>query len=406
MSNRSRSFWVAAWTLALLAPTSTALAWPSVDAAGNRVPLLGGRWTIALPQDTLRATPNAPPDAPPARDELDSLAVYRSTEGNLGVRATLLESTRPDDLEAAVRTLPAPCATPTYAMIDNRADLLAMRCTDVSPDGAFRPITVFAVHPDGWVDRIEGLIETTDPADEMGRAAGVEYAEAVMQTLSAGQVEQPVERGTITLARACEEGDASDPLTLTLPSDWIAIRDTTPLSSLVRMMRVVPLGTARVIVAVELSPSGTAPLRVAEGMGEHRSGTLLGQSVDWLVLQQEGTPIGMRELASELTVTCGAGATPYTSAMRLSLGGPTDRLDEAQHVLETLALGGERGHTAQLVGVSSEEPAIEEGPPETEADADADAEAQGHFWSIAIGGASLLLLGAAFVLRGRTTRPK
>ena len=126
--------------------------------------------------------------------------------------------------------------------------------------------------------------------------------------------------------------------------------------------------------------------------------------MQWLVLHQDGAPTAIRQVASEMTVDCGGGAT-YARALRMSLGGPTGTLDEAQRVLETLALGGSRGHRVTLADVSSEAP-VELDAPDGETEEDREMESRGHFWSIAIGATSLLLLAAALVLRGRTTRPK
>jgi hypothetical protein len=404
MSNRRFSIGVALW-LALLAPTSTALAWPTVEPEGHRVPLLGGRWTVALPENAVRAAAQTPPSAPPPREELDSATIVQTDEGNFGMRATLLESTRPEDLAAAVRGLPAPCTTPAYGTIGERTDLVAIRCTEPSPDGAFRPISVYAVHTDGWVDRIEALVETTNPDDTDGRTAGVAYAEAVMATLTASAAPDAVERGTIEVARACEQGEDADRITVTLPDGWIALRDAMPNGDLLRLTRVVPLGTGRAMLAIELASAGTQPPRVPEGVGEHQSGTLLGQTADWLVLHQEGSATSVRQVASEITIDCGGGST-FARTLRLSVGGPVDTVVEGQHVLETMALTTTRGHTVELAGISSEAP-VEEAPDlEAMSDEDRATEEQGHFWSIAIGGASLLLLAAALVLRGRTTRPK
>ncbi len=404
MSNRSHLLGGAALALALSLATTPALAWPAVDPAGNRVPVLAGRWSVVMPEDTVRAAATPPPNAPPSREALDSAGMYQSAEGNFAIRGTLLESSRPDDLEAAVRALPAPCATPTYGTIGDRTDLVAVRCADVSPDGAFRPISVYAVHTDGWVDRIEALVETHDPDDGVARTAGAEYAEAVMATLTAGQAPDAVERGTIELARACVDGEAADPITLTLPEGWIALRDDLGNGTLVRITHVVPLGTERAMLAVEVAPAGTEPPRAPEGVGVLAPGTLLGAPVQWLVLHQDGAPTAIRQVASEMTVECGGGAT-FARALRMSLGGPTGTLDEAQRVLETLALGGSRGHRVTLADVSSEAP-VELDAPDGETEEDREMESRGHFWSIAIGATSLLLLAAALVLRGRTTRPK
>ena len=359
-----------------------------------------------MPADTARATPTLPPSMPPAVDERDSVAVYQNGEGSIAVRSTLLESTRPDDLEAAVRALPAPCPTPTYGTFGDRTDVVAIRCTEASPDGAFRPISLYAVHPDGWVDRIEALVDTENHTGETARTAAVAYAEALLATLTAGEAPRPVETGTITIVSACTDGDASDPLTVTLPADWVAIRDTAPEHDLVRLMRVVPLGTQRVMVAIDLTGAETEVPRVPPGSGTHRHGTLLGSDADWLVLHEEGTPLAMWQLASTISVDCGGGTT-YARTMRLSLGGPTEIVDPAETVLETMALGGARGHHVSVTPIPLEV-AAEEAPVEAQAEGadDHEAEEQSHLWSYAIGGASLLLLAAAMVLRGRTTRPK
>lgn len=403
MSNRSRFVLGALAALALSSIAPTAHAWPTVDPAGHRVPVLAGRWTVVMPESTARAVATPPPNAPPSREELDSAGLYQDPDGNFAVRGTLLESTRPDDLAAAVRALPAPCATPSYGTIGERADLVAVRCTEPSPDGAFRPLTVYAVHTDGWVDRIEAMVEPHDPEDSIARTAGGEYAEAVLATLSAGEAPAAVERGTIEVARACVEGEAADPLTITLPSDWIAIRDTLGDGQLLRMTRAAPLGGDRAMVAVELAPAGTPPPRAPEGVGTHATGTLLGSTVDWLVLHQDGAPTAVRQTASELTVECGGGAS-FARALRLSIGGPTATLDDAQHVLETLALGGGRGHAATLSEVSSEAPtddvAAAEGASDDE---DAALEAEGRSWSIGIGVGSVVLLAAALALRARAS---
>ncbi len=405
MSTRSRSSLGVTLVLALLAPASSALAWPTVDPSGNQVPVLRGRWTVALPEDTLRAAATQAPNAPAAREELDSAAVVRTPEGNLAIRGVLLESTRPDDLAAAVRTLPAPCPSPTYGTLGERTDLVAVRCTEASPDGALRPLSVYAVHPDGWVDRIEAMVETTDPDDEAARTAGIAYAEAVMATLTPGPAPDAVERGTIEIARACEADGAADRLTITLPDGWIAMRDTMGTTELVRLTHVVPLGSERPMLAIELSPAGSEPPRVPEGVGALRAGAILGSPVDWLVIEDEGQPTSVRQVAAELTVDCGGDAR-YARALRLSLGGPRATVDEGQRILEALTLGSTRGHTAELTAVSSQAPAIDESALDEGSDEDRAAAQQGHFWSIAIGGASLLLLAAALVMRGRTTRPK
>lgn len=390
--------------LAVLAPASSALAWPAVDPAGNRVPVLAGRWTVALPESTLRATPEAAPGLPPPREALDSAGLVQIPEGNFGIRGTLLESTRPEDLAAVVRTLPAPCPTPTYGTIGERTDLVAVRCVDVSPDGALRPITVYAVHPDGWVDRIETLIETTDPDDDMTRASGVEYAEAVLATLTPDAAPDAVERGTVEVARACEQDDQSDPITITLPEGWIAIRDTLGAISLLRITQVVPLAAPRAMVAIELAPSGTAPTLVPAGVGQLVHGTILETQLDWLAVEQTSVGTGVRRLTMELSVDCGSGES-FARAMNLSLGGPMATLDPAQHVLETLSFGTARNHTLGVTFVSTQAPPEAEVPELASAE-DREMDEQGHFWSIAIGGASLLLLAAALVMRARTTRPK
>lgn len=396
--------------LAFLAPAPAALAWPTVDPDGYRVPVLGGRWTVAMPETTARAAATPQPGAPTPREALDSVGVYESpNEGNFAVRGTMLESTRPDDLEAAVRSLPAPCAAPEYGRVGDRTDLVAVRCSEPSPDGALRPLSVYAVHSDGWVDRIETLLETTNPDDAAARTAGVAYAEAVIATLRADSSTDAVERGTVEVARACEADGAADTLTLTLPEGWVAIRDPEPDGVLLRLMSVVPLGGERAIAAVQLVPAGSEPQRVPEGVGVLEPGQLLGNTVEWLVIHQDGAPTGVRRLATEVTVDCGGGAT-FARALWLSVGGPTATLDRGQRVIESLALGGGRGHTAAVAVVSSEaqvvEPDVDDDAAGGRAEVDRETERQGHFWSIAIGAGSLLLLGAALVMRGRTTRPK
>ena len=393
-----------AWLVMLswLALPSTALAWPAIDRAGHRMPLLGGRWTIALPEDAIPAAIAGDPTGPTPREELDGLALLNTTDGHFAIHATLLEATRPADLAAAIRTLPAPCADPTYAPLGDRTDVLTIRCTTPSPDGAFRPIVAFAVHTDGWVERFEAMIETSDPDDTRARDEGVVFAEAVLMTLRAEDVPAAVDRGTIELGRACESEGAFDALSLTLPDGWVATRQNLAGGQLLRILRVIPLGEGRAMLAVDLAAAGTPPPRLPEGMGTLRASALLGEPVDWLVAEASGQ--GMRQLAVELVIDCGGGAT-YARALRLSTGGPSASVDEGQHILESLTLRSERGHHVALEAVSSEAPPIED-PAVGDVSAVEDDGAQGHFWSIAIGGASLLLLGAALAMRARSTRSK
>lgn len=408
MSNRSAALGVLV-VFCWLVPASSALAWPSVDPEGHRTPFLGGRWTVALPESAAPAFVQPPPGQPVPRAEIDGLIMLETDEGHFALHATLLESTRPDDLAAAVRGLPPACATPTYGTIGERTDMVVERCTDVSPDGAFRPLIVFAVHPDGWVDRIEALVETTSPDDEAGKAAGAAYAEAVMATLVAALPmggDPAVTRGTVELDRACTAGEEADALTFTLPEGWIAMRDGSSATTLLRMTHVVPLGTPRPMIAIQLVAAGTEPQRLPADVGTRHESRLAGESMEWLAVEQAGEQ-GVRRAAAEITIDCGGGST-YARAMSLSIGGPTGTLDDAQHIVETFAIRSDRGHALSLAPVSlvaapEEAVALDAGG---ETEEDRAAERQGHFWSIAIGAGSLLLLGAALVMRSKTTRPK
>jgi hypothetical protein len=388
MSTRSL---VLSIVLAALTIPSTALAWPTIDPAGHRAPLLGGRWTIALPEGATPGTLGGPPGAATPRFETDGVVVLESPEGHFAVHATLLNATRPTDLEAAVRTLPPPCEAPTFAPLADRTDAVTVRCAAPSPDGTFRPIVVFAVHTDGWVERFEAMIETSDPGDTTARDQAVVFAEAALTTLRAEDVPAAVERGTIELQRGCVSGSDFDAFTLTLPEGWIAMRNEQAGGALLRIMPVVELGAARPTLAASLEPAGTPPSRVPPGLGTLRTSALLGGNVDWLVIEPEGEPQGMRQVAADLTVSCGDEGT-FARALRLSAAGPQTSLDEAQRVLETLTLTSARGHHATLDVIPSEQPVHE--------DADAPPE-DGHVLSIAIGGASIALLVVALALRAR-----
>src|SRR5262249_31734376 len=151
---------------------------------------------------------------PTPRMELDTVAMVTVPEGHFAIRATLLETSQPADLEAAIRQTPSPCLSPTYGRLGDRSDRVVIRCSDPSGDGAFRPLVVFDVPPDGWVDRLETQIETTDPTDSAARTEGVLYAEAAMATLQPEDAAPAVERGTIELGRACEASGTGDALTM------------------------------------------------------------------------------------------------------------------------------------------------------------------------------------------------
>lgn len=403
MSNRSRFSLLAALVLSICVPTSRALAWPTVDAAsGHRVTMLGGRWSLALPEDTSLAPTTGGPSGFHAPQTIDGIATVSTPEGHLAVRATLLETTRPTDLEAAVRATPPPCASPSYGTLGDRTDLVVIRCTEASPDGALRPLVAFAVHTDGWVDRIETQIEVSGPASEEARASAVAYAEAVLASLRAEEATPDVERGTVQLAEVCN--DTPDPLTITLPEDWVATRQVVGGTTLVRATQLTPMGAPRAMVAIELSPAGTEPPRVPEGAGTLHDGALLGGAVQWLVVESPSEDAGLRQLASEITVDCGASGT-WARALRISIGGPRDRLAAAQTLTETLALGTEHARHATLAAVSSEAPVEPPLPLEGETEDD-EAVRVGHLWSYAIAGVSIAMLIAALVLRGRNTRPK
>ncbi|MFO0686146.1 MAG: hypothetical protein U0234_29055 [Sandaracinus sp.] len=403
MSNRSRLPLLALLVLSICAPTSRALAWPTVDAeSGHRVTMLGGRWSLALPDDTSLSPTTGGPSGFHAPQTIDGIATVSAPEGHFAIRATLLETTRPADLEAAVRATPPPCASPTYGTLGDRTDLVVIRCTEPSPDGALRPLVGFAVHTDGWVDRIETQIEVSTGASEEAHASAVAYAEAVLGSLRAETAEPDVERGAVALAEVCN--DAPDTLALALPEDWIATRQTVGGTTLIRATQLTPMGAPRAMIAIELSPAGTEPPRVPEGAGVLRDGSLLGGAVRWLVVESPSDPAGLRQLASEITVDCGASGT-WARALRISIGGPREQLAEAQTITETIALGSEHGRHATLAAVSSEAPV--EPPLPLEGDAEGDEAVRvGHLWSYAIAGVSIAMLIAALVLRGRNTRPK
>jgi hypothetical protein len=404
----ARTSLLTALSLALvLAWSPTAHAWPAVDPAGHRVALLGGRWTLALPEDATAGPIAGDPHGPMARAELDGVAQLASPEGRFAVRATLLEASRPDDLAATVATLPQPCAGASTGPLGERTDAIAIRCTTPSPDGAFRPFVVYAVHTDGWVERFEAQIETTDPLDAAARESGVAFAEAVLATLRAEDAAPAVERGTIEVAQACAEGDVHDTFTVTLPEGWVATRQSMPGATLVSFFHVVPLAQPRPVLALTVAPNADMLSLLPAGAGTPRSSTLLGARVDWLAVGDASGARGMREVAVDLTVDCGGGDS-FARTMQLSVGGPEAMLDEGQHVLESLALASTRGHTAVIAGRSTEAPVVEDDGAAIAAQAREDeaAQASTHLTSMIIGGISLAMLAVAMWLRGRTTRPK
>lgn len=387
--------------LVVSVPASRALAWPTVEAAsGHRVTLLGGRWSAVLPEDSSLAPTTGGPSGIHAPQTIDGIATVSAPDGHFALRATLLEATRPTDLEAVVRATPPPCASPTYGTLQERTDLVVIRCTEPSPDGAFRPLVAFAVHTDGWVDRIETQLEPTDAASEAARTDGVAYAEAVLGSLRAEQAAPDVLRGTVELASVCSE--TPDALSITLPEGWVATRQSALGTTLVRITQLTAMGEPRAILAIELSPAGTEPPRVPEGAGTLHDGSLLGGAVRWLAVESPTEPSGLRQLASEISVDCGGG--DWARALRISIGGPRERMGEAQAIAETIALGAEHGRHATLAAVSSEAP-VEPLPLEGDGEGE-EAVRVGHLWSYAIAGVSIAMLIAALLLRGRNTRPK
>jgi hypothetical protein len=383
--------------------TGRALAWPTLDPDGPRTPLLGGRWTILLGPDASTAAAVADPRGPRSRAELDGVATIRGDDGRLAVRATLLSATRPADLEAVVRALPAPCETPTIAAFPGHDGTVAISCTEPSPDGAFRPLVLYATHTDGWVDRIEVQLETDAATDT---AAALAFANAVATSLRAEDVAAAVERGTVELARACEEGSAGDALTITLPEGWIATRQGDAQLMMLQLVRVGELGVRRPLASIAFSPLDAAPARIPAGAGTPRAGTLLGHDVEWLEIVGPPEMPGIRELALGLSVACGEGATPWTGTVQLSAGGPSAMLDDGTHVLETLAMHSDRGHTVDVTPLGTEEEPAPEAPAIDTTAEDEAAEQTSHLWSMVIGAVSLGLLVLALVLRSRGTRAK
>jgi hypothetical protein len=381
--------------------TTHALAWPELTPDGPRTPLLGGRWTIALGPDASTAPAAGDPRGPTPRVELDGIATMRAEDGRLVVRATLLFATAPADLEAIVRTLPAPCATPTIAAFPEHAGWIAIRCSEPSPDGALRPIVLYATHTDGWIDRIEVRLEIDEATD---RAAATAFADAVVATLRAEDVPAAVERGTVEVARACVAGDAADPFTVTLPEGWIATRQQGGELAMIQIVRVAELGGRRPIGSAVFSPTGAVPARIPAGAGTPHAGRLLGSDVEWLEISQGDDAPGIREVALALSVACGADAPPWTGTLQLSAGGASSTLDESTRVLETLAMGSDRGHTVTLTTLGTEEePLPEDAMPVASGDDEA-AERTSHLWSMGIGAVSVLLLVTALVIRSRTKR--
>lgn len=383
-------------------PAAHALAWPTLDPEGPRTPLLGGRWTILLGPEASTAAAVSDPLGPTPRAELDGIAAMRAEDGRLAVRATLLYATAPADLEAAVRALPAPCQTPTIAPLADHEGVIAITCSEPSPDGAFRPLVLYARHTDGWVDRLEVQLETDEVSDPTQAMA---FANAVASSLRAEDVAPAVERGTVGVTRACVSGDAGDPLTVTLPEGWIATHQGDLNLELVQLVRIAELGTPRPIASIVFSPVGAPPARIPAGAGAPHAGSLLGTDVEWLEIVGPGNAPGIREVALGLSVDCGGGAPPWTGTIQLSAGGASSTLDEGTRALETLSMGGERGHTVVVTAIGTEE----EAPPEAQLDTsaeDAAAEQTSHLWSMVIGAVSLAMLVLALVLRGRATRPK
>ncbi len=384
-------------------PAAHALAWPTLDPEGPRTPLLGGRWTILLGPGVSTAPAVSDPRAPLPRASLDGVAAMHDEEGRLAVRATLLFATRPEDLEAVVRTLPAPCDAPSIATLPGHEGVIAITCTEPSPDGAFRPLVLYATHTDGWVDRIEVQLETDEASDP---AAAMAFATAVASSLRAEDVAPDVERGVVEVTRACVAGEASDPFTVTLPEGWIATRQGGEELAVLQLMKATALGTPRPLASIALTPLGAPPARIPAGAGAPRAGSLLGTSVEWLEIVGPADAPGMREVAVAVHVECGGDAPPWGGTLQLSAGGPSSLLDEGTRVLESLAMAGDRGHVAVATPIGTEEEAIPELEPSA-SDAEDEAAAQtSHLWSMGIGAASLLLLLLALVLRGRTTRPK
>ncbi len=385
-------------------PAARALAWPTLEPEGPRTSLLGGRWTIALGPDVSAAAAMGDPRVP-TRAELDGIATMRTDDGRLSVRATLLSATRPADLEAVVRALPAPCTTSAIGPLADHEGVVSIACTEPSPDGAFRPLVLYATHTDGWVDRIEVQLDIDEASD---RALALAFATAVAASLRAEAAAPAVERGTVEIARACVAGEAADRFTVTLPEGWIATRLGDEELTVLQFVRVGEVGARRPIASISFASGAMPPARIPAGAGTPREGTLLGSSVEWLEVSGPPDQPGLRETALELSVACGGDGPAWTGTIQLSVGGPAGMLDEGARVLETLALSSDRGHTVSTTGLGTEEEAP---PPETsEAGAtdeeDAEMQRTSHLWSMGIAGASLALLAIALVLRSRTTRPK
>jgi hypothetical protein len=163
-------------------------------------------------------------------------------------------------------------------------------------------------------------------------------------------------------------------------------------------MPIVALGSSRPTLAASLEPAGTPPPRLPPGMGTLRASAVLGAPVDWLVVEADDETQGMRQVAADLSIDCGGGST-FARALRLSAAGPRTSLDEAQHVLESIALMSSRGHHASLAVVPSEQPVLD-------GEASAATHDDGHLWSYAIGAVSVVLLAVALVMRARGAAAK